>query len=58
MKLMTKDLLEALKDEKTETMDLSPKRCGRCDGLLTPRMDRGRIIYDCPNCYEETDTVR
>lgn len=50
VKLMDKDLLALLAEQKTAPEVLTPTRCPDCGCLLSPEMEEGRVRYVCLNC--------
>jgi hypothetical protein len=42
-------------DKEVLEQSLVPERCRHCGCLLTPSVDRGRLIYGCFECDADRD---
>lgn len=50
------DILDLLKDTEFDPSLKEPKRCRQCDRLMSPRVDLGRLVFECPACDNDTTT--
>ena len=38
---------------ESDSPRMEPETCRHCGAILTPEVDRGRILYFCPMCEED-----
>lgn len=43
-------LLEMVRDVAVNAELREPRRCQRCERVLTPKVEEGRLVYACKSC--------
>lgn len=56
--LSVEDLLEMIGDSKMSPDLMEPRRCKRCEQILTARIEGGRLLHVCVPCEEDSQDPR
>lgn len=43
-------LRELLRETELSRDVAEPRRCEHCEGLMVPRIDQGRVLFECREC--------
>lgn len=56
VKMLDEDeVFDLIKDLEMSPQLSEPRRCKTCEHLLVPRVNLGRLIYECPMCPDPTN---